>query len=424
MSEAITAHNVSKCFMLGTRSPEKYHALRDVLAQGLRGLGRAVVGQPQQRQQFWALRDIDFQIKEGERIGLIGRNGAGKSTLLKILGRITEPTGGTIRIRGRLASLLEVGTGFHPELTGRENVWLSGAIYGLSRREILRKFDDIVAFAEVEQFLEVPVKRYSSGMYVRLAFSVAAHLDPDILIIDEVLAVGDIQFQKKCLAKMEDIAGEGRTLILVSHNMSTILSMSTRCILLDGGALVASGRPQEVVRAYQDTVQDQSLGRTDLTRVERYGNGWARFTGIQTQALAADGQALEFPSTGGDLGFTITLHASQPVKEATVALIIYDEMGGRLIDANSLIKGKGLSLETEETRTIRFRLRNVRLKPDLYTAALWLGVQNLADIDGIRYATTFRVEARREDILYTSPFPGVYMCEFDYDPDVRGVSTQ
>src|SRR5262245_34829248 len=184
MSEVITARNVSKCFMLGTRPPEKYYALRDVVAQGLRGLGRigrTVVSHPQQPQQFWALRDIDLQINEGERIGLIGRNGAGKSTLLKILGRITEPTRGTIRIRGRLASLLEVGTGFHPELTGRENVWLSGAIYGLSRSEILRKFDEIVAFAEIEQFLEVPVKRYSSGMYVRLAFSVAAHLDPNIL---------------------------------------------------------------------------------------------------------------------------------------------------------------------------------------------------------------------------------------------------
>src|SRR5262249_2103448 len=158
------------------------------------------------------------------------RNGAGKSTLLKILGRITEPTTGTVRIRGRLASLLEVGTGFHPELTGRENVWLSAAIFGMSRKEIERKFDEIVAFAEVEKSLETPVKRYSSGMYVRLAFSVAAHLDPDILIVDEVLAVGDVYFQKKCLGKMEDIASEGRTLILVSHNMSTILSMSTRCM--------------------------------------------------------------------------------------------------------------------------------------------------------------------------------------------------
>src|SRR5262245_35596123 len=315
MTDVITAHDVSKCFMLTARSPEKYYALRDVLAQRLRGFGRirrAAAPRSQQR-EFWALRNIDFQINEGERIGLIGRNGAGKSTLLKILGRITQPTRGKIRIRGRLASLLEVGTGFHPELTGRENVWLSGAIYGLSRKQIQRKFDDIVAFAEVEQFLEMPVKRYSSGMYVRLAFSVAAHLNPDILIIDEVLAVGDIHFQKKCLAKMEDIAAEGRTLILVSHNMSTILSMSTRCMLLDRGALIAAGEPQEVVRTYQNSVQDASLGRTELSQVERYGNGKARFTSIQTAVLAADGKAMDYPATGCDLAFTITLHADEAI---------------------------------------------------------------------------------------------------------------
>ena len=424
MTGVITASNVSKRFMLATQGPEKYYALRDVMAQRLRRFGRGVATQSERKREFWALRDIDFEIREGERIGLIGRNGAGKSTLLKILGRITEPTTGIIRIRGRLASLLEVGTGFHPELTGRENVWLSGAIYGLSRKQIARKFDEIVAFAEVEQFLETPVKRYSSGMYVRLAFAVAAHLDPDILIIDEVLAVGDIYFQKKCLAKMEDIASEGRTLILVSHNMSTILSMSTRCILLDRGALVAAGNPREVVRSYQNTVQDASLGRTDLSAVERYGNGKVRFGWIHMSVLGADGEPVEFPATGCDLAFTVTLHAYEAVKEATVALIIYDELGSRLIDVNSLIKGKGVSLDAGEARSVRFRLRNVRLKPDLYTAGLWFGIQNLADIDGIRYATTFRMEARREDILYTPPFPGVYMCEFDYDPDARAGLTQ
>lgn len=421
----ITAHDVSKRFMLATQGPEKYYALRDVIAQRLRRFGRIGSGvetQSQRKREFWALRDINFEIREGERIGLIGRNGAGKSTLLKILGRITEPTTGIIRIRGRLASLLEVGTGFHPELTGRENVWLSGAIYGLSRKQIARKFDEIVAFAEVDQFLETPVKRYSSGMYVRLAFSVAAHLEPDILVIDEVLAVGDIHFQKKCLAKMEDVAAEGRTLILVSHNMSTILSMSTRCLLLDRGALVTAGNPQEVVRSYQNTVQDASLGQTDLTMVEHYGNGKVRFTSIHLTALGADGKAVEFPATGCDLVFTVTLQARDAVKDVTVALIIYDEMGNRLIDVNSLIKGKGLSLDSGETRSVLFKLRNVRLRPDLYTAGLWFGIHNLADIDGIRYATTFRMEARREDILYAPPFPGAYMCEFEYEPDVQGGS--
>ncbi len=417
MTAAITADHVSKRFMLASQGREKYYALRDVLAGSVRRWLRAGGAAPQPgEREFWALRDVGFEIRQGERIGLIGRNGAGKSTLLKILSRITEPTTGTLRIRGRLASLLEVGTGFHPELTGRENVWLSGAIHGLSRRDIARRFDEIVAFAEVEQFLETPVKRYSSGMYVRLAFSVAVHLDPDALIVDEVLAVGDIHFQKKCLAKMEDVAAEGRTLILVSHNMSTILSMSTRCMLLDRGRLIAQGDPQAVIRQYQSSVQDTSLGQNDLTQVERYGSGDAHFRSIALEARAADGAPAEFPQTGSDLLFTVMIHAVRPVNAATVALIVYDELGNRLVDVNSLIKGKALTLGAGETRTVVFHLHNLRLRPDLYTVGLWLGVQNVADIDGIRYATSFRIEARREDILYTPPFPGVYMCEFDYLP--------
>jgi len=202
------------------------------------------------REEFWALQDVSFTIRPGERVGIIGRNGAGKSTLLKILSRITDPSAGRLGIRGRVASLLEVGTGFHPELTGRENIYLNGAVLGMSRVDIKRKFDEIVAFAEVEQFLDTAVKRYSSGMYVRLAFAVAAHLEPEILIVDEVLAVGDASFQKKCLGKMEDVGQEGRTVLFVSHNMAAITRLCERVILLDQGHVMADGVPAQVVGEY------------------------------------------------------------------------------------------------------------------------------------------------------------------------------
>jgi lipopolysaccharide transport system ATP-binding protein len=227
-------------------------------------------------ENFWALKDVSFEIKQGEVVGIIGRNGAGKSTLLKILSRITEPTEGRIRIRGRVASLLEVGTGFHPELTGRENVFLNGAILGMSRAEIKAKFDEIVAFAEVEKFLDTPVKRYSSGMYVRLAFAVAAHLEPEILIVDEVLAVGDTEFQKKCLGKMEDVSYSGRTVIFVSHNMAAVTSLTKTSALLQAGNCVFFGETQEAVGKYLSSMHSQDsryeaapkIGKPSITRVE------------------------------------------------------------------------------------------------------------------------------------------------------------
>jgi lipopolysaccharide transport system ATP-binding protein len=233
MSDSIIAvENLSKSYLVGHQSSprESYTALRDVIAREARDFtrktldlvrGRQIV-QGNEVEEFWALRDVSFQVGRGDVLGIIGRNGAGKSTLLKILSRITEPTRGRVVIRGRVASLLEVGTGFHPELTGRENIYLNGAILGMSQQEIRKKFDQIVAFAEVEQFLDTPVKRYSSGMYVRLAFSVASHLEPESLIIDEVLAVGDAGFQKKCLGKMQDSSRAGRTVLFVSHNMSAV----------------------------------------------------------------------------------------------------------------------------------------------------------------------------------------------------------
>jgi lipopolysaccharide transport system ATP-binding protein len=236
----ISVENLSKRYILGHQQRESYTCMRDVIAEKITSLARRFSPKsqnliPKNKEEFWALSDVSFSINQGDRVGIIGRNGAGKSTLLKILSRITEPTSGKIGINGRVASLLEVGTGFHPELTGRENIYLNGAILGMSRVDIKRKFDEIVAFAEVERFLDTPVKHYSSGMYVRLAFAVAAHLEPEILIVDEVLAVGDAQFQKKCLGKMEEVGKEGRTVLFVSHNMNAIEQLCSRALLIERG---------------------------------------------------------------------------------------------------------------------------------------------------------------------------------------------
>jgi homopolymeric O-antigen transport system ATP-binding protein len=259
MSAAIRVENISKKYILqhqvGGRS--RYVALRDVLAHKAKSLFQKNRVDAS-REEFWALKDVSFEIKQGEAVGIIGRNGAGKSTLLKILSRITKPTKGRIEIEGRVASLLEVGTGFHPELTGRENIFLNGAILGMHRAEIKKKFDEIVAFAEVEKFLDTPVKRYSSGMYMRLAFAVAAHLEPEILIVDEVLAVGDAQFQKKCLGKMQDVADkDGRTVLFVSHNIGAINQLCSRAILLNHGQVVACGETAKVTSRYLDSSDKQ-----------------------------------------------------------------------------------------------------------------------------------------------------------------------
>jgi lipopolysaccharide transport system ATP-binding protein len=260
----ISIENLSKRYLIGHQSAqrERYLALRDTIGREARNFARKaadlVRGRPivqgDEVEELWALKDVSFEVKVGEVVGIIGRNGAGKSTLLKILSRITEPTLGRVRLRGRVGSLLEVGTGFHPELTGRENIFLNGAILGMSRSEITRKFDEIVAFAEVEKFLDTPVKRYSSGMYVRLAFAVAAHLEPKILIVDEVLAVGDVSFQRKCLGKMSAVAKQGRTILFVSHNMAAIRSLTSRCIVLSSGKAIFEGDQNTSIMKYLDSL--------------------------------------------------------------------------------------------------------------------------------------------------------------------------
>src|SRR5271156_4062081 len=282
MTESVIhVEGLGKRYRIGER--ERYFALRDVLARAFsapfkrNGTGRAV-------DYIWALRDVSLDVYQGEVVGLIGRNGAGKTTLLKLLSRITRPTTGFAEIRGHVGSLLEVGTGFHPELTGRENTFLSGAILGMSKRDITRKFDEIVAFAELEKFIDTPVKHYSSGMYVRLAFAVAAHLEPEILLVDEVLAVGDINFQKKCLGKMGDVARAGRTVVLVSHSMAAINALCSRCIILDKGSIEFDGStPEATVRYYAESLS--LADNSNLSTRPRSGTGKARFTSLRLQAL-------------------------------------------------------------------------------------------------------------------------------------------
>ncbi|MFY4728946.1 ABC transporter ATP-binding protein [Nitrospira sp. BLG_2] len=272
MGVAIAVEGLSKKYLIGHQR-EPYTALRDVLTNGAKRFASRLLhpfSTPEDdvtHETFWALKDVNFTIQQGDRVGIIGRNGAGKSTLLKILSRITEPTSGRMRIRGRVSSLLEVGTGFHPELTGRENIFLNGAVLGMRRAEIVRKFDEIVAFAEVEQFLDTPVKRYSSGMYIRLAFAVAAHLEPEIFIVDEVLAVGDIQFQRKCLGKMEDVGKEGRTVLFVSHNMAAVNQLCTKGLLIDKGRISAEGAVENILGQYiQSGVVNRSHTFVNRTR--------------------------------------------------------------------------------------------------------------------------------------------------------------
>lgn len=304
----ISAEGIGKKYVISHQTFRRYTTLRDTIMDSLGNTRRRIAGVLSKkraakaaREEFWALKDVSFEVGRGERVGIIGRNGAGKSTLLKLLSRITEPTTGRIRLRGRVASLLEVGTGFHPELTGRENIFLNGAILGMTKAEIKGKFDEIVAFAEIEKFLDTPVKRYSSGMYVRLAFAVAAHLEPEILLIDEVLAVGDLQFQKKCLGKMEEVGKQGRTILFVSHNMAAVENLCSSCVLLEQGSVAKQGITADVIATYLDTVLPAVMSTPLEARTDRSGNGKVRLRSFHMEN--AEGQRVSALQSGKDAVF-------------------------------------------------------------------------------------------------------------------------
>lgn len=322
----ITANNIGKKYIIRHKA-ELYFTLREQIAYGTKNIARRII-RPRQynkssKEQFWALHNISFEVKQGERIGIIGHNGAGKSTLLKILSRITEPTTGRIKMKGRVASLLEVGTGFHPELTGRENIYLNGAILGMTRNEINQKFNEIVAFAEIEKFLDTPVKRYSSGMYVRLAFAVAAHLEPEILLIDEVLAVGDIQFQKKCLGKMKTVGQQGRTVIFVSHNMAAISNLCSRCIYLDAGEIKYIGETKKAIEKYVNSGNVQP-GTKKWPKDKLPGNDEVK---LESVSVVASGNIAANVFISKDFQINIKYKCLKPNIVVYPAIHVRDEIG-------------------------------------------------------------------------------------------------
>ncbi|MBW7959593.1 MAG: ABC transporter ATP-binding protein [Candidatus Promineofilum sp.] len=372
----IKAEGLGKKYTIGHQAENgSYLALRDVLMENARGLwnktrdlarGRPlIVGDT--HEEMWALRDVSFEIRRGETVGIIGRNGAGKSTLLKVLSRITEPSAGRVTIKGRVASLLEVGTGFHPELTGRENIYLNGAVLGMTRAEIKRKFDEIVAFAEVERFLDTPVKRYSSGMYVRLAFAVAAHLEPEILVVDEVLAVGDAKFQKKSLGKMGEIADGGRTVLFVSHNMGAITSLVRNCLLLHNGELVTIGPPEQVVRQYLD--RNSSLAQSIAQRTDRFGTGEIRFIDcVITDTL--NGSPREDFFSQDDVYLTMTLLVKQEMKFWVSVQLVEVDSGRAIMLADTALHGLELRAREGEEVTLTLHFPAIRLLEGMYSVTL------------------------------------------------------
>jgi lipopolysaccharide transport system ATP-binding protein len=324
----ISARNISKRYRLG--ATHAHDTLRDRITHSLRSMTSGKSSEQNGDQILWALEDVSFDVDQGDVVGVVGRNGAGKSTLLKILSRITEPTSGEIRVRGRLASLLEVGTGFHPELTGRENIFLNGAILGMKQSEVRKKFDAIVAFSEVEKFLDTPIKRYSSGMYVRLAFAVAAHLEPEILVVDEVLAVGDAQFQSKCLGKMGEVAREGRTVLFVSHNMAAVTALCRNGILLQGGRLTKAGPIDGIISSY---VGATSQGAHQFTAATRNGSGLVRITNFEVSSSGAPNIVV----CGAKMVFTISYEAQKADLPIQFVIGVFDGFNVRVLYLDSQV---------------------------------------------------------------------------------------
>jgi lipopolysaccharide transport system ATP-binding protein len=390
---AIRTVNLGKKYRIRHQRPERYTALRDVIAGSLRGFmsqGRAASGGKPRTEDFWALKDVSFEVKQGEVLGIIGRNGAGKSTLLKILSRITEPTQGRVDLAGRVASLLEVGTGFHPELTGRENVFLNGAILGMTRAEIRRKFDEIVTFADVARFLDTPVKRYSSGMYVRLAFAVAAHLEPEILVVDEVLAVGDIEFQKKCLGKMRDVSSDGRTVLFVSHQMAAVQNLCQRGVLLSHGKVVRTGPIGDVVRQYlsdSNQLADVSIDN----RMDREGTGALRFASVTLKDGAENPVKSLVCGDPAILDIAVVNSSGSILRSVRIGIGIDSGAGQRILVLSTNLAASDFAELSADVEYVRLRIPRLALCPGTYGFTLFASVRGEI-ADWVKNAGTFEVE--------------------------------
>jgi lipopolysaccharide transport system ATP-binding protein len=394
----ITVENLSKSYLLGHESVRREYTLRDVVAREARNFARKAADLLHGRQiiegdeieEFWALKNITFEVKEGEILGIIGSNGAGKSTLLKILSRITEPTEGRVTVRGRVASLLEVGTGFHPELSGRDNIFLNGAILGMKRTEIRKKFDEIVGFAEVEKFIDTPIKRYSSGMYVRLAFAVAAHLEPDTLIVDEVLAVGDSEFQKKCLGKMDEVSRrEGRTVLLVSHNMGVITSLCPRAIWLHKGSMHDLGESRKVVGQYLARRMQNQAAVLDLQSSVRPYNTQGEYR-LRLERLE---WLCELPLRHGEaVKARVHFNARAPINEVVLGIGFSTIEGRRLLTYESDSQdGCRPDLNKPGAHFVDVEIDCLPLAPDIYSLDVGCRSGDLHSLDYIPARTLLDV---------------------------------
>ena len=360
---AIRVENLSKCYNLGASAAEHWR-----LSDAIKSTARSTVAKVKalgstrlraNENAYWAVKDVSFEVQRGEVLGLVGRNGAGKSTLLKLLSRITTPTSGRIEVRGRLGSLLEVGTGFHPELTGRENVFLNGSILGMTRREIAKKFDQIVEFSEIGKFLDTPVKRYSSGMYVRLAFAIAAHLEPDVLILDEVLAVGDATFQRKCIDRMTELARQGRTILFVTHNMQLVPRLCDRAVHLSKGQVQEIGPSDLVTQHYLDRILEDSRGG-DLRDKPRSGDGRARF--VRAEAYDAHNEPVSAHVCGNDLTIRLEIETAETLPSVAVRVALQTLHGTRIVTAWTRESDLPLTL-TPGTHKLAVTLANVAIRP-------------------------------------------------------------
>ncbi len=401
---AIKVENVGKMFRLGEVAG--YSTIREAISSAVRtplkwlGGGGKNGNVRDNDQILWALKDISFEVKRGEVLGVIGRNGAGKSTLLKVLSRITEPTTGGVDIFGRVGSLLEVGTGFHPELTGRENVFLNGAILGMGKAEIKAKFDEIVDFSGVEKFIDTPVKRYSSGMAVRLAFAVAAHLEPEILIVDEVLAVGDAEFQKKCLGKMNDVAGAGRTVLFVSHNMAAVEALCSRGVLLESGRLCEDGETVDVIERYQSNTLTEYQASCDLREHAGRRKGDSKLMSRAT-LRNEEGEACSSFSMGAKISIEVEFESSARLSPVLGA-VVKTQMGVPVFGIDNRMVG-GFEYEAEVgRRVIRCELDDVRLMPGGYFVDLYLGDRQRS-LDCVRDAIHFDIVSA--DVYGTGRLP-------------------
>jgi homopolymeric O-antigen transport system ATP-binding protein len=408
MSDAIvSALRLGKRYQIShLQQRPSYVALREVIGERLRHPFSWFRANGSAAEEFWALRNVSFEVAAGEVIGVIGRNGAGKSTLLKVLSRITEPSEGRLVLDGRIASLLEVGTGFHPELSGRENIFLNGAILGMSRAEILRKFDEIVAFAEVEQFLDTPVKRYSSGMYVRLAFAVAAHLEPEILIVDEVLAVGDSEFQKKCLGKMHEVSRGGRTVFFVSHNMAAIQALCSRAIWLDKGAVAFDGPAEACIGRYLS----HTVKGAEVTP--------ERSLALGTALVLRSFEVSPNPVRGGErVDFALTFDAASPSRISELALLIYSLQETRVAIVDLRMAGLPVSLAGGQSWSVSGRIDALPLVEGDYR--IGIGINSDGYVGDQLGLVDLRVSARQATtghVPYAAPYRGVVDLQVSLNP--------